>query len=288
LALRSAIRNAFSYSLGAFGPASVSIPLIHSANSLRIFMYHDVPPHLLHHFSAHMQWLSARFEFVRPAERLSSSLGGERPKALLTFDDGCVDNYEIVAPLLEQFGARGLFLVCPAFSGASESDCYRLMERSAGYLGEKNRDSRWQRMTRAQIVDLDRRGHGIGNHTMSHAPLAHIPEEKLHEEIVESCDVLSEWLGHACDFFAWTYDWNEITEKALKLILDRHVFCLSPCGGLNSWPAPRLLWRTGIDVSQSVPFLKAQISGAADYLYRTKRTYLARMSEGSARTSATA
>jgi peptidoglycan/xylan/chitin deacetylase (PgdA/CDA1 family) len=243
-----------------------------------VFMYHDVPPHLVHYFSAHLKWLSTRFEFVRPSDLFGPSLTGERPKALLTFDDGCIDNYEIVAPLLESIGVRGLFFVCPAFSDASESESYRLLERSAGSLGERNRDSRWQRMSRAQILALDQRGHGIGNHTMTHAALAHIPQEKLHGEIVESSDLLSEWLGHACHFFAWTYYWDEITASALKLILERHALCFSPCSGLNPWPVNRMLWRTAIDVSKSLPHLKTQISGAVDYLYRPKRVFLTGMS----------
>lgn len=272
MGLRSTIRDGISWGLGASGLADASIRRIHSAATLRVFMYHDVPRDLAHNFAAHLQWISTTFEVIKPADLLDPQyVGGERPKALLTFDDGCVDNYDIVAPRLEQIGVRGLFFICPAFSDAGESESYRLMERSAGFLAEKNRDSRWHRMSPAQISDLDRRGHGIGNHTQTHAPLAHVPQDILHDEIVQSSDLLSDWLGHPCDCFAWTYYWDEITPQALGLIFNRHRLCFSPCSGLNAWPAGKLLWRTAIDVSKPLPFLKTQVSGVVDRFYRPKR-----------------
>jgi hypothetical protein len=60
----------------------------------------------------------------------------------------------------------------PGFSGLSREDSFELMERSSALLGEKNRDSRWRRMSQQQIVDLDKRGHGIGNHTMTHVAIS--------------------------------------------------------------------------------------------------------------------
>jgi peptidoglycan/xylan/chitin deacetylase (PgdA/CDA1 family) len=117
-----------------------------------------------------------------------------------------------VAPLLESYDARGLFFVCPAFADIEREESFRLMERSAGALGETNRDSRWQRLSRAQMVELDRRGHGIGSHTLSHVPLAHISEAEATLEVKQSAELLASWLGHDCHFFSWTYSWDEISE----------------------------------------------------------------------------
>jgi len=179
---------------------------------------------------------------------------------------------------LEAHRARGLFFVCPGFSGISREASFALMERSSVLFGEKTRDSRWQRMSREQIVDLDKRGHGIGNHTMTHVPLAKVDHGTMVGEISQSAATLKGWLGHDSPFFAWTYAWNEISDDALKVGQARHQYCFSPCSGLNRWPvSQRLLWRTGVDVSKPVSNLKAQISGVVDWMYRGERGRLKSM-----------
>jgi peptidoglycan/xylan/chitin deacetylase (PgdA/CDA1 family) len=235
-------------------------------------MYHDVPRPLFPFFESHIKWLVPRFEFLKPSDLLGETRVGRQPKALLTFDDGCVDNYELVAPLLESHGLRGLFFVCPGFAGLSREASFELMERSSLLLGEKTRDSRWHRMSSQQIVDLDRRGHGIGNHTMTHIPLTKIDEREAVREVEYSATTLASWLGHPSPFFAWTYSWNEITPASLAVALKNHSFCFSPCCGVNDWPLCQSLhWRTGVDVSKPISHLQTQISGLLDYMYRRQR-----------------
>jgi peptidoglycan/xylan/chitin deacetylase (PgdA/CDA1 family) len=235
-------------------------------------MYHDVPVQVLSIFESHLKWLAERFEIISPTQFVSGNSGRHRAKVLLTFDDGCQDNYELVAPLLESQGLRGLFFVCPGFSGLSRAASVELMERSSVLLDEKTRDSRWQRMSRQQIVDLDKRGHGIGNHTMTHVPLSRVDHSTMVREISRGAATLKDWLGHSCSFFAWTYSWNEISLSALETAQACHPYCFSPCSGLNRWPvSQRLLWRTGIDISKPLSNLKSQISGIVDCMYSRHR-----------------
>ena len=241
-------------------------------------MYHDVPPEVLPIFKSHLQWLAQRFEIISPKDLVTANSAGERPKALLTFDDGCEDNYELVAPLLESIGLRGLFFVCPGFSDLNRDASFELMQRSSALLGEKSRDSRWQRMSQQQIVDLDKRGHGIGNHTMTHFPLARLDHQEMVREISNGAATLQSWLGHPSPFFAWTYYWNEISPASLKVAQAHHQYCFSPCSGLNRWPISRdLLWRTGVDVSKPLSSFKSQISGVVDWMYASQRRELSSM-----------
>jgi peptidoglycan/xylan/chitin deacetylase (PgdA/CDA1 family) len=275
VALRTFMRDSLWSVAGRSGIAPLIGHAVHSPGSLRVLMYHDVPSELMPIFDSHLNWLMRHFEFLTPHDLLLPGKIGERPKALLTFDDGCLDNYELVAPLLESYGLRGLFFVCPGFDGLSRDACFELMERSSVLLGEKTRDSRWQRMSRQQIVDLERRGHGIGSHTMTHTPLARLEQSTMMKEIRDSATVLESWLGKPCSFFAWTYAWSEISREALAEALRYHPYCFSPCSGVNRWPAAQgLFWRTGIDVSKPVSHLKTQVSGLVDYVYRGPRREL--------------
>ena len=65
-------------------------------------------------FVAQLDWLQARFDIIdgATAERaVLSGQGFDRPTALLTFDDGFVDHYENVFPILRDRGIGGIFFV---------------------------------------------------------------------------------------------------------------------------------------------------------------------------------
>ena len=65
-------------------------------------------------FQAQLDWLESRFEIIDGAtfERaVLSGTGFSRPTALLTFDDGFVDHYAHVFPLLRDRGLGGIFFV---------------------------------------------------------------------------------------------------------------------------------------------------------------------------------
>ncbi len=278
MAFRSLLRDELWTIAGKSGVASLAGRALHSPQSLRILMYHDVPCQVLAIFESHLKWLAERFEILTPNDFMTGSSRSNLPKILLTFDDGCPDNYELVAPLLESQGLRGLFFVCPGFSGLSREASFKLMERSSALLNEKSRDSRWQRMSQQQIVDLNRRGHGIGNHTMTHVPLARIDQQEMVREISNGAATLERWLGHSSPFFAWTYYWNEISPACLNVAQAHHQYCFSPCSGLNRWPASRhLFWRTAVDISKPLSHFKSQISGVVDYMYSAQRKKLSSM-----------
>jgi autotransporter-associated beta strand protein len=66
---------------------------------------------------------------------------------VLTFDDGCASGYTVVAPILKPLGFNASFYVCDFDSFKTRKDWY---------------------MTWRQMIELDRRGFEIGNHTVGH------------------------------------------------------------------------------------------------------------------------
>jgi len=75
-------------------------------------------------FAAQLDWLAARFDIVDgPAfERaVLTGTGFARPSALLTFDDGFIDHYEQVFPLLRDRGFGGIFFLAGATLGRRPS-----------------------------------------------------------------------------------------------------------------------------------------------------------------------
>jgi peptidoglycan/xylan/chitin deacetylase (PgdA/CDA1 family) len=71
-------------------------------------------------FAAQLDWLQARFDVIDGPAFERAVLDGTafgRPTALLTFDDGFVDHYEHVFPLLRSRGLGGIFFLSGATLG---------------------------------------------------------------------------------------------------------------------------------------------------------------------------
>lgn len=207
--------------------------------------------------------------------------GESKPPLLFTFDDGRLNNYTVAAPLLESFGARGVFFVIPRFVQCSQCSPQEARQfyysridtrPSAPSLPEDETCS----MTPEHINDLSRRGHTVGNHTYSHVNLASLPESQLQHEIVDSNAQIEAWAGRPVDAFAWTFSWDSITPAAWKLIQQHHRFCFAPCPGSVDCRAdsPDLIWRTEVEVAYRPSDFRFMYSGLANPLWWARRERL--------------
>jgi peptidoglycan/xylan/chitin deacetylase (PgdA/CDA1 family) len=73
-------------------------------------------------FAAQLDWLESRFDIIDgpTCERaVLSGQGFDRPTALLTFDDGFVDHYEHVFPILRDRGLGAIFFVAGRTLGSN-------------------------------------------------------------------------------------------------------------------------------------------------------------------------
>lgn len=102
---------------------------------------------------------------------VSNKQSGSLP-VLLTFDDGGLSAHSCIADTLERRQWRGHFFV------------------TVGQIGKPSF------LSRGQILDLHRRGHVIGSHSLSHPErMSHCTTEELDREWQESIEVLSEITG---------------------------------------------------------------------------------------------
>jgi peptidoglycan/xylan/chitin deacetylase (PgdA/CDA1 family) len=112
-----------------------------------------------------------RQDFAGHLKAMDEALGGR--EVCLTFDDGGVSAYEMIADMLEPYGWRGYFLVTTNWIGRP------------GFLNQE------------QIRELDRRGHVIGSHSCSHpARMARISWDQMLQEWKESTLRLAAIVGH--------------------------------------------------------------------------------------------
>jgi peptidoglycan/xylan/chitin deacetylase (PgdA/CDA1 family) len=136
-------------------------------------------------------------------------------------------------------------------------------------------------MSPDQIADLHRRGHVIGSHTLSHAPLSDLSLSQSRSEIVESAQLLSAWIESDVEAFAWPFSWDNISLDAWKLIARTYSFCFVPCPGLVRITEPMdrhyVLWRTHVEASYTMAEFRFMWSGLADLRWSRQRQMLRRL-----------
>jgi peptidoglycan/xylan/chitin deacetylase (PgdA/CDA1 family) len=212
---------------------------------------------------------------VNPRAQIESNA---KPPLLFTFDDGRLNNYTVAAPLLESFGARGVFFVVPKFVLCDPREArqfyYSRIDTRPNPPSLPDEETR--SMTPEQIADLTRRGHSVGNHTFSHVNLASLPEIELQHEIVDSASQIAAWTGRPVDAFAWTFSWDSITPKAWQLVQQHHRFCFAPCPGFVNCRSdlPSLIWRTEIEVNYPPSEFHFMYGGLVNPLWRSRRKHL--------------
>jgi peptidoglycan/xylan/chitin deacetylase (PgdA/CDA1 family) len=251
-----------------------------------VISLHETPRAYESQFRQQLEWVSKHFSivdldrFARLWDPEWQSSRIEKPLALFTFDDGRESNYSVAAPLLEEFGARGVFFVVPGFAECSEQQApifYRT-KINPGSLGNETAEY-WKPMTPAQIADLAARGHMIGNHTRSHANLKGLSPDQLEDEIGDSARKIGNWTQKPVHAFAWTFAWDAIDRSAWEFVQRYHRFCFAPCAGVvdSRRDSPSMIWRREIEVRYSTPELRFLYSGLADPAWARRRSMLRKM-----------
>ena len=251
---------------------------------VQVVEMHETLPRDADQLRRQLEWVEKRFTLISPEiffglwDRTRTPPTWSKPAVVFTFDDGRESNYTVAAPLLESMGTRGLFFVVPEFIGLRGSQAKDFYYSSIDIRGvaPTGREEEWTPMHPEQLRDLTRRGHSIGNHTLSHVSLAHLSSPDLERQIRTSAEKISSWTGTRVGAFAWPYSWNAISQKAWDLIRETHRFCFSPCAGTSdcSLDSPHLIWRTEIEAAYSAPEYRFMYSGWANPAWANRRRRL--------------
>jgi len=139
-----------------------------------------------------------------PAARVAA-FQGDRPAAVsLTFDDGLLDDSDIIAPLLAKYGLHATFFII------------------ADRVGDKPDDPNGKgHMTWDQIRALAAAGHEIGNHSWTHKQLPKVDDAELAVQVDKAYAKLKEEIGTAPLTFC--YPGNGRNDHVREYVLKTHV-----------------------------------------------------------------
>ncbi len=168
-----------------------------------VLMYHGFGEkrsrYVLHPRSFRRQMLILRLLGYRTItfSELVTALRANRPPpprtAVITIDDGYLDNLVVAAPILARHDFRAtLFLVSQRLGAANDWD----VERPTS-----NRPL----MSAAQAMEMCERGHEIGAHTRTHCSLPDVEDAAVGDQIAGSRRDLEEELGVEVRSFAYPF-----------------------------------------------------------------------------------
>lgn len=134
-----------------------------------ILTYHEVFENNSRYlYSVTSEKLDAHLAVVSEFQRCNAARGG----TLVTFDDGHMSNYDLAFPLLQKHEVFATFFVTTEW-----------IARRPSFMD-------WQ-----QLREMQRRGHTIGAHGLSHKFLTHCRSSELQDEVRRSKQAIEDALG---------------------------------------------------------------------------------------------
>ncbi|MDB4349456.1 polysaccharide deacetylase family protein [Omnitrophica bacterium] len=124
---------------------------------------------------------------------------------VITFDDGYKDNIINAAPIMEEFGFRAIFFVTVDYIGKAKTSAQRDWQH-------------WECMDESDLVELKKRGHDIGSHSLNHVDLTKLDSASKTEEIGRSKKEIGSLLDKEVNFFSYPY--GHFDEEIVKIVRD--------------------------------------------------------------------
>lgn len=175
-------------------------------------------------FDRQLNLLSKEVRFIRFEEAvdlIERKSNVKEPLVAFSFDDGFEEQYSMIAPVLEKYGTNAAFFINPHFVDADEKYIRHFTEETV--LTPNKMPMRWE-----QIIDLDRRGHIIGAHTLDHFMINADDEEELRHQIGDCRSVIEERLGKQCLYFAFPYGRLEhANSKSINIAAEYYPYVFS-------------------------------------------------------------
>jgi peptidoglycan/xylan/chitin deacetylase (PgdA/CDA1 family) len=208
-------------------------------------------------FDKQLEFLKNNYD-VRSLRSLvngDESIDGNHDIVCITFDDGYLDNYTNAAPLLVKHGLSATFFV--STDNVTNQTPFK---HDLDKLGFGLACMTWDNIRQMAEDGLD-----FGSHTVNHANLASIADDKILEELVESKRTIEKELQSDEVLFAYPFGQrHHFTERSRDLVKEvGYTCCCSAFGGQNiknEWD-PFSIKRIGISYNFSMAALRANLHG---------------------------
>lgn len=192
--MRSILRTIALDFLGSFAKPANGI---HILNGHRIALsnpHEDI-------FRQQLVQLQKSVQFVRFEDAVNLIVENtivDEPLVAFSFDDGFEECYFQIVPVLEQFGVNAAFFINPNYV-VGDTDYIQNFTQNVVKTPNK-KPMNWE-----QIVELHKRGHIIGSHTLDHFNINTNDEDELVRQLLDSKMIIEERIGSPCLYFAFPF-----------------------------------------------------------------------------------
>ncbi len=228
---------------------------------VRILMYHrvsDLPGDRLSvapgEFARQMDYLVEGGRRVEALPAAFSEREGGRSVLVLTFDDGYLDFYQTVFPVLKERNLPAtVFIVTGFIDGTIAPERYRSHPVPPAPLS-------W-----AMLAEMERNRITVGSHSVTHRELTALPAVAAGREIAESASIIEKRLGARPYWFSYPRGKHTVEIAArVKAAGYRGAVTVRP--GLNRPPYDYFrLRRTEISRDDDLRDFRMKIEGAFDF-----------------------
>ncbi|MDP2895534.1 MAG: polysaccharide deacetylase family protein [bacterium] len=175
----------------------------------RILCYHGVDPEEKESFARQLAWFAERFTFCTISEGAaflkSNSLS--RPILSVTFDDGDRTVYDVALAVLESFGIKATLYVTADY--VVRGRLYRESDAPPAITWE-------------QIRDWAARGHEIGSHSLTHAPMPLCSPKRFEQEVSGSRAILEDIISRPVVHFS--YPWGQYNKSTTQRLIELGLY----------------------------------------------------------------
>ncbi len=260
---------------------------VYPAGTFRVLLFHDIPRNLWTAFESLVRYVMDCHGVLTP-EEAEGILDGTSPPildtripCLLTFDDGFESHQNVAKEILNRYGLKAIFFVCPGLMDISRENQREAIARHIfdGHVRSTDLPDEMALMFWSDLESLIGSGHTIGSHATHHLRLSKLSIDVLQREIVESAELLASRLGISTRWFAYPFgDLGSIDWESYGIIGTRYEFCCSGIRGMNSGRTHRLgLLRKHLDLGTPFEYQKLVLEGGLDFWYKVQARRLQAM-----------
>jgi peptidoglycan/xylan/chitin deacetylase (PgdA/CDA1 family) len=162
-------------------------------------------------FKLQMDYLQFNYNILplRDIQNLKHQSQTLRSPIIISFDDSFKNNIDYALPVLGKLKIKAIFFVIATYIGKNN-----LWDHKAYSIS--------QHMSKNDLLLLQKQGHDLGNHSLTHQRLSKLPDLKLEEEFKLSNNILTEILNNKP--IAFSYPYGDADNRCLNLCKDYYKF----------------------------------------------------------------
>jgi peptidoglycan/xylan/chitin deacetylase (PgdA/CDA1 family) len=261
-------------------------------NLLYVLNYHATYPNDNKSFTKQIIFFKKHFDFVNEEFLLNKkkiNRISNKPKILLTFDDGHISNLNILK-ILERYKIYSIFFIPYEFINRKRKkniiEENIITNKSFNIISDVKKDNQNKykslSMTFSDLKNIIKKGHSIGCHGYNHIRLSdELDNSQLKKEIINSKQLLENKLKVKINSFSWIIgDYNSYSKRAAEIINKNYNLSYATCcEPLDLKKKIFQIHRFNIESYFSLNRVVFVLSGIYEIMYKKKREYINRITK---------